>query len=512
MNPRLLAKNTVAAFALLLATSTACRADALDIKTEQGKIHGKTINSDKVRAYLGLPYAAPPVGDMRWKAPAPPAKWKTTRDVSTYGATCAQNHVFDDMIFQDTGSSEDCLFLNVYVPADATDKSKLPVMFWIHGGGFYGGGSDEPRHNGDFLPLKGVILVTINYRLGVFGFLATSDLAKEQNGTAGNYALMDMVAALHWVHANIKNFGGDANNVTIFGESAGSSAVSMLMATPTAKGLFAKAIGESGSVFSDRPQQTLAAGEEKGDIWAATTGAKSLADLRALSTDKILSAAKTAAERSFAPVTDGKVFPEPPTAIYAAGKQAHVPLLAGWNRDEGYSVGEGMTVAKYQKLASDKFPNRSAEFLKLYPGTSDEEATRSAIDYGSDAFIAASTWRWIEAHKATGGSPIYRYHFELAATPSKYHAGTFAFHSDDIEYVFGTLDTRPGFNVRPEDRKLSDLMMSYWTNFAKTGDPNGPGLPQWPAYNKDESVLHLDTTVTAAPDTLRPRYEFLGQK
>src|SRR5438270_10032672 len=234
---------------LILSFCTSLNAQSLSVKTEQGKVHGKTINSDKVKAFMGLPYAAPPVGDLRWKAPQPAAKWKGERDATKYGAHCAQNAVFADMIFQDGVNSEDCLFLNVYAPADATDKSKLPVMFWIHGGGFAGGASSEPRHNGDFLPLKGVVLVTINYRLGVFGFLATADLAKEANGAAGNYGLMDMIAALQWVKSNIKGFGGDPGNVTIFGESAGSFAVSTLMASPMAKALFHNAIRVSGAAL-----------------------------------------------------------------------------------------------------------------------------------------------------------------------------------------------------------------------------------------------------------------------
>jgi len=278
---------------LALGFSASGWADSLTVKTEQGKVTGKTLNDGKVKAFLGLPYAAAPVGDLRWKDPAPAAKWKGERDATKFGAHCAQNHVFDDMVFQGPPASEDCLFLNVYTPADATEKSKLPVMFWIHGGGYSGGGSDEPRHNGDFLPLKGVVLVTINYRLGVFGFLATSDLAKEGNGSAGNYAMMDMVAALKWVKENIRNFGGDAENVTIFGESAGSFAVSTLMASPMARGLFEKAIGESGAAFSDvLPTDTLEAREKKDDQFVADLGAKSLADLRALPTDKVLDAAK----------------------------------------------------------------------------------------------------------------------------------------------------------------------------------------------------------------------------
>lgn len=502
------------AASMLLGMSIVANADPLVVKTEQGKAHGKTINDGKVRAWLGLPYAAPPTGDLRWKAPAPAAKWKGERDASAYGHHCAQNHVFDDMVFQDGESSEDCLYLNVYAPATASGKSNLPVMFWIHGGGFSGGGSSEPRHNGDYLPLKGVVLVTINYRLGVFGFLATADLAKEADGAAGNYGLMDMIAALKWVKSNIKGFGGDANNVTIFGESAGSFAVSTLMASPMAQGLFQKAIGESGAALGrgPLPYETLAEREVKDAQWVSGLQVTSLAQLRALPTQTILDAAKKPGA-GFPPDVDGKVLTEPVPDTYAAGKQAHVPLLAGWNADEGsFFAMRGMTAEQWKAMAENLFKDRAAEFLKLYPGDTDAEALRSAIDYGSDAFIAFGTWSWLEAHRKTGDSPVYRYHFELAATPSKYHPGTFAFHSDDIEYVFGTLDTRPGWNIRPEDRKLSDEMMTYWTNFAKTGNPNGSGVPEWPRYSADgDPLIHLDATITSGPDKLRSRYLFLQQ-
>lgn len=497
---------------LLLGASIAASADPLTVKTEQGKVHGKTIGEGKVRAWLGLPYAAPPVGDLRWKAPQPAAKWSGDRDGTKYGAHCAQNHVFDDMVFQDDGPSEDCLFLNVYAPATADSKSKLPVMYWIHGGGFSGGGSNEPRHNGDFLPQKGVVLVTINYRLGVFGFLATADLAKEANGAAGNYGLMDMIAGLEWVKKNIKEFGGDPNNVTIFGESAGSFAVSTLMASPMAKGLFQKAIGESGAALGKGPLPYDALGdrEAKDAQWVAGLNVTSLAELRKLPTQTILDAVKKPGV-GFPPDVDGKVLTEPVPETYAAGKQAHVPLLAGWNADEGsFFAMRGMKADQWKAMADNLFKDRAAEFLKLYPGDTDEQALRSAIDYGSDAFIAYGTWSWLEAHLKTGDAPVYRYHFELAATPSKFHPGTFAFHSDDIEYVFGTLDTRPGWEVRPEDRKLSDQMMTYWSNFAKTGDPNGTGVPEWPKYTADSyPLIHLNSEITSGPDTLRPRYLFL---
>ncbi len=514
MHFRIQALCALAAGLLLAASVAAHAADPLTVKTEQGKVHGKTINGDKVRAWMGIPYAAPPIGDLRWKAPQPAAKWKGDRDATNYGAHCAQNIVFQDMIFQDNGGSEDCLSLNVFAPATADSKAKLPVMFWIHGGGFSGGGSNEPRHNGDFLPLKGVVLVTINYRLGVFGFLATPDLAKEADGSAGNYGLMDMVAGLKWVKDNIKEFGGDPGNVTIFGESAGSFAVSTLMASPMAQGLFHKVIGESGAAVGrgPLPYGTLAEREVKDAEWVAGLNVTTLAQLRALPTQAILDACKKPGV-GFPPDVDGKLLTEAVPDTYTAGKQAHVPLLAGWNADEGNWMAAQGSVDKWKAFADTQFKDRAAEFIKLYPGDTDDQAKRSAIDYGSDAFIAFGTWAWLEAHlKTGGGSPVYRYHFELAATPSKFHPGTFAFHSDDIEYVFGTLDTRPGWEVRPEDRTLSEQIMTYWTNFAKTGDPNGAGVPTWPKYSDDGfPLIHLNSTITSGPDALRPRYLFLQQ-
>ncbi|MGP8252218.1 MAG: carboxylesterase/lipase family protein [Terracidiphilus sp.] len=511
MRPRFFVICAAVVSCFLLGFSVTASADPLKVKTAQGKVHGKTINDGKVRAFLGLPYAAPPVGDLRWKAPQPAAKWKGARDATKFGAHCVQGHVFEDMIFQDGGENEDCLFLNVYVPATADKKSKLPVMFWIHGGGFSGGSGDEPRHNGDFLPLKGVVLVTINYRLGVFGFLALADLATEANGATGNYGMLDMVAALQWVHENIQKFGGDPGNVTIFGESAGSFAVSALMAAPPARGLFAKAIGESGGALGTGMlvDNGLQAIEARNLTWMTGLGVSSVPDLRKLPAQTVLEDSHKPGAPRFGIVIDGHFLTEPVADTYAAGRQANIPLLAGWNHDENSGLSNGMTVEKWKDFATTTYGEHADEFLALYPGSTDEEAQRSAIDYGSDSFIAYGTWQWIEAQWRTGGAPVYRYRFDLAATPSKFHAGTYAFHSDDIEYVFGTLDTRPGFAVSPDDRKLSDEVMDYWTSFAKTGDPNGGTLPQWPRYDEEGKVIHLDKEISSVTPTTTARYQFM---
>lgn len=505
--------SVIAAIAML--TCVAALAAPPLVKTAQGTAKGKLMADGKVRAFLGLPYAAPPVGELRWKAPQPASAWKGVRDATTFGARCEQWPIWADYIFQDAGPSEDCLYLNVYAPATTKVGSKLPVMFWIHGGGYTAGSGSEPRYTSSALPESGVVLVTINYRLGVFGFLASEDLAKEGGGSAGNYGLMDMVAALRWVKANVAQFGGDPGNITIFGESAGSFAVSTLMASPAAQGLFQKAIGESGAAFGETLSVVpLAERTKRDEDWASKSlGTHSLAELRAKPAEAVLEAARKTGVGAFSPVIDGRFVPENVAHIYAAGKQAHVPLLAGWNRDErAGTLSKGMTAEKWKAYAAEHYGARAGEFLAAFPADSDDEAVRSADDFTTNAFIAQGTWQWIEAHTRTGQSPIYRYRFELPATPSEMHPeGKYAFHSDELEYVFNTLDTRHGAQWRADDRKLSELMVRYWTNFARTGDPNGQGLPHWPRYDKDAQLIHLNSNITSGPDTARAEHEFLNR-
>lgn len=519
MNSSIMRRFFVMAVSLLLSAPIFAASSGPQVKTRLGTVEGK--EEDGVQKFLGIPYAAPPVGDLRWKPPMPAAKWKGMRQANDFGPHCLQGKVFGDMNFRDSGGSEDCLTLNVWVSAKRA-AAKLPVMVWIYGGGFVAGTTSEPRQDGTHLAKQGVVVVSMNYRLGVFGFLVHLELAKESGrNSAGNYGLLDQLAALHWVHDNIAAFGGDPNNVTIFGESAGSFSVSAQMASPLSKGLFQKAMGESGAAFSRSGLSfdALSTREEKDvKLVKEKLGVTTLAELRALPADKLLEPFSKPGPGGFAfgPDIDGYFLPEPVPAIFAAGKQNDVSLLAGWNHDEGsFQIAfspQKPTAESVKANAEMQFGDKAAEFLKLYPTDSEETTLRSAQDYAGDRFIAASTWDWMEAQSKTGKQPIYRYRFDLgppSANPNAPKLG--AYHSAEIEYVFGQLDSKAGIPWRPEDRQLSELMQKYWTNFAKTGDPNSAGLPQWPKYSAADGwpVMYLDAQSASHKDDHRDRYLFL---
>jgi para-nitrobenzyl esterase len=522
LSPRSLAAPFLALSLLTTALAQAAHpADPLQIKTDKGVVEGTLTNNDQVRAFKGIPFAAPPVGNLRWQPPQPAASWKGIRPAKDFGSHCIQSGGYPDMVFHDPGPSEDCLTLNVWTPANAKPGS-LPVMVWIFGGGFVTGGTSENRQDGQFLAHRNVVVVSMNYRLGIFGFFAHPELTAESpHHASGNYGLLDQAAALAWVKNNIAAFGGDPSNVTIFGESAGSTSVSAQMASPLAHGLFAKAIGESGGALggSGRPSPTREALEQRSVAFAQTAfGTSTLADLRKLSADDILNAATaktTPPPPRFGPEVDGYFLPDSVASIYAAGKQAHVPLLAGWNADEARDratmAKTKPTAASFAATAQADFGDNAQKFLALYPATTDDEALVSAGDYAGDRFIDYSTWRWLEAQTITGRAPVFRYRLDLGSPGDKNHKAILgAFHSDDIEYVFGTLDSRPEAAWRPEDRKLSDQIGAYWTNFARTGNPNGSGLPDWPIYKPEQwQVMHLDADSKAKPDTQRDRYLFL---
>jgi para-nitrobenzyl esterase len=494
----------------------------VQVKIADGTIEGVVSADNKVRTFKGIPYAAPPVGDLRWKAPQPVKPWQGVLTTIEYPRRAMQARIYDDMIFHDEGPSEDCLYLNLWMPENHPDQQKLPVMVWIHGGGFIAGSSSEPRQDAGNLSKKGVLIVSMNYRMGIFGFFSHPELSKESGHNAsGNYGLLDQVAALHWVKKNIAAFGGDPDNVTIFGESAGSASVCGLMASPLASGYFKRAIGESGSFLGTaRPVKTNAQCEREGIQFADSAfGTSSLAALRSIPAQQMLDASLTKPRNFFRPNIDGYFLPADCKSIYESGKQAHVPLLAGWNMDEGdyktFFGKEEPTKENYVKLAKEKFGSNSEKFMSLYPAMTDAGARRSAQDYQSDRNTGYATWEWIETQLKTGKSPVYRFKFEqtLPLSPdAKPGTEPRAPHASEIEYVFQVLFSKK-LPWRKEDYRVSDLMSSYWTNFAKTGNPNGPGLPVWAEYSRknDYPVMHLLAEPVSSPAADRDRYIFIKQ-
>jgi len=492
------------------------------VRIADGTLEGVISADNKVRTFKGIPYAAPPVGPLRWKAPEPVQSWTGVRKAVDYGPRCMQGRIYSDMIFHDNGPSENCLSLNLWMPAPASAGSRLPVMVWIYGGGFAAGASSEPRQDGGNLSKQGVVVVSMNYRLGIFGFFSHPELTKESGHNAsGNYGLLDQVAALQWVQKNIAAFGGDPNNVTIFGESAGSFSVSALMASPLSQGLFHKAIGESGAFFSATLALKPLAGREESDAQFADSalGTRSLEALRAKSADEILQAALKQQDIRFSPNVDGYFLPQDTDSIYADGHQSHVPLLAGWNADEGSYHAifkkDEPTAQNFAAYARATFGDYAHQFLKLYPADNDAQAKRSAQDSAGDQFIGYSTWKWLEMQRKTGNSPVYRYKFEDAppSPEGSTDESRGAYHSAEIEFVFGVLSSKH-LPWRPQDRKLSELMSTYWANFAKTGDPNGPGLPNWPPYSSENGyqLMHLNFNPSATKDEYRDRYQFLDSR
>ncbi len=490
----------------------ASTAAAERVRTDAGTVEGTKTADGKIQVFKGIPYADPPVGALRWKEPQPVKRWDGVRKATDFSFHCVQGKVFGDMAITDSGPSEDCLYLNVWTP-NLKPAKKLPVMVWIYGGGFQAGSASEGRQNGEFLAHRGIVVVSMNYRLGIFGFFSHPELTRESpHHASGNYGLMDQAAALQWVRKNIAAFGGDPDNVTIFGESAGSFSVSALIASPTSKSLMHRAIGESGAFFGNTLRaQPVAVTEQDGQKFAEELGASSLEKLRALPAQQLLDAVMKGNPFRFGPNIDGYFFPATPAEIYAKGQQAHVSLLAGWNRDEGsyqqFFGKDAPTKENYVAKVHEHFGDQAPEILKLFPAETDKQMKQSAGRLSTADFIGFGTWRWIEMQRKTGDAPVYRYQFDQALpVPADSTSVNMAYHSAEIEFVFGTLDSKK-LQWRPEDYKLSEQIGSYWTNFAKTGDPNGEGLPKWPEYKPDEfQVMHLSSTSQAKPDDQRQAY------
>jgi len=512
----------LAALCLLLCLPAASRA-ADRVDTKAGPIQGT--EADGLRVFKGIAYAAPPVGALRWQPPQPVAHWKDVRPATAFGAQCMQRRIYADMVFRASGVSEDCLFLNVWTPAKSAED-RLPVLVYFYGGGFAAGDGSEPRYDGAAMARRGIVSLTVNYRLSVFGFMAHPELTKESpHHASGNYGLLDQAAALAWVRDNIAAFGGDPRKVTIAGESAGSISVSALMASPLSKDLIAGAIGESGAAITPTFNPVpLAEAEKTGTTFAAAAGAESLAALRAMPADKVLEVTARPGSPRFPITIDGYFLSKTVSAIFAAGEQAHVPLLAGWNSAESPARGvlgqAEPTPEGYAKAIHGLFGEDTETVLKLYPGTTSEEVTESATALASDRFIAFSTWKWIDVQARTGGKPVYRYYYQRARpamNPGKGTAGPAhgAAHSVEIEYAMGNLGTNDVYAWTPDDQNVSETFQGYFANFVKTGDPNGPSLPAWPAINmngdKGGQVQHIDVETRAEPDATRDRYLFLDR-
>lgn len=496
----------------------------LQVKIGDGMLEGTYNDATGIRSFKGVPFAAPPTGDLRWKEPQPVKNWTGIRKADHFSHMPMQKRVFADMVFRADTMNEDCLYLNVWTPAKSS-ASKLPVLVYFYGGGFVGGDGSEFRYDGESMAQKGIVTVTISYRLGVFGFLAHPELTRESpHHASGNYGLMDQNAALRWVQQNILAFGGDPRRVTIAGESAGSISVSAQMASPLSRNLIAGAIGESGAMIKPTlPAIPLSVGEQNGLAFAEKAGAKSLADLRAIPAAQLLDAAAKPGAFKLAATIDGYFLTKSPAAVFEAGEQAHVPLLVGWNSAEvpyrAFMGADAPTPENYAKKVKQQFADNADELLKLYPGTTQEEVIKSATALASARFITYGTWKWADLHAKTSGSPVYRYIFSMPRPPMvneqpaqdnmpKPLVG--ASHASEIAFAMGNLPADKVYAWTPDNYKVSATMESYFANFIKTGNPNGPGLPKWTPNTSSSTVnfMNIDVNTHLEHENDRARYLF----
>ncbi len=459
------------------------------VKVEGGIIQG-TVTED-LMIYKGIPFAAPPVGDLRWKAPQPVEKWEGVKQTVEYAPAPMQGGN------PASGKSEDCLYLNVWTTAKSA-KEKLPVLVWIYGGGFSFGSTSDPVHNGEHLARKGVVLVSVAYRVGQLGFLAHPELSAENpNGVSGNYGLLDQIAGLQWIKNNIAVFGGDPNKVTIFGESAGGISVSMLCASPLTKGLIHGAISQSGGSFGPiRPttypgenMKTLELAEQAGIAYAEQAGATSVAELRKLAADQLPMGMGMGGAW---PIVDGYVIPDDQFKLYEAGKYNDIPVLIGYNSDEGLSFPAGRSPEEYIATVTRRFGPFADQLLEAYP-VGETTVPRTARNLMRDAAFGWQTWSWARLQSKTGKSKVFLYYFDQHPQwpEGSPQADQGTPHGVDVAFVFKNLNPSNPFTSK-SDLALSEIMATYWTNFAKYGHPNSEGVPQWPAFsNENPWALYL---------------------
>jgi para-nitrobenzyl esterase len=498
----------VACVVIFVLAALPASAQIREVDVTGGRVTGASANG--VASFKGIPFAAPPVGALRWKAPQTVVAWTGVKEATTFGPACMQDKSFLAIFGAPPAMGEDCLYLNVWTPAKAAGDA-LPVMVWIYGGGFAGGMTSIPAYDGTKLAEKGVVLVSVAYRLGPFGFLAHPELSRESGKGSGNYGLQDMIAGLRWVKANIAKFGGDSSRVTIFGESAGGIAVSMLAASPAAKGLFQRAISESGGNFGSPRLASegglnapaLKVAETAGQNFLEKVGVKDIKAARDLTADAIQTAVGPGLQGGFWPVFDGDVLPGDQYELYKAGRFNDTPVLIGTNSDEGALFAQpGMTSARFESMIREGYGKGADAILAAYPHGTDADAAKAGRDIFRDSAFAWPTWAWATLQAEKGKGKAYVYYFDHRTPQSPNGAN----HGSEIGYVFRTLGG-PGGGVltpssppRPEDNAMSDLMSSYWVNFAKNGDPNGPGLPAWPAFTTAaQNAMHFDTKSGARP-------------
>ncbi len=457
-------------------------------KVEQGVLKGAREGS--LTVYRGIPFAAPPVGDLRWRPPQPPAKWQGIRSADKFAAECVQSSGGSPQDAKTPEMSEDCLYLNVWTPAKSA-HDHIPVLVWVYGGGFNAGATSIPTYSGDVLARKGVVLVSIAYRVGPFGFLAHPDLSAESpHHVSGNYGLLDMIASLQWIKTNIAAFGGDPQKVTVFGESAGGIAVSQLCASPLAKGLFQGAISESGGSFgpprrAGQPGENmrlLADAERDGVSIAREAGASSIGELRKTPAEKIMAAQRT---HGLAwPIIDGWVIPADQYTMYHDKQFNDVPVLIGYNSDEGATFSHDRNPREYIDGVRRRYDSFADNLLKAYP-VGESTVPKSARDLSRDATFGWHTWIWARLQSQLGSSKVYYYYFDQhpPAPADSPRPGLGAPHGREVPYVFGHLNDLQHEQPTSADQVISDAMVTYWTNFAKYANPNGKGMPQWPAFS-----------------------------
>ena len=465
------------------------------VRVEGGQVAGVPGREASIAVFKGIPFAAPPVGKLRWRAPAPVVPWQGIRKAGEFGTSCIQNIVrerkpwtYEFMAHNPVG--EDCLYLNVWTPAKSAGE-RLPVFFWIHGGGNTEGSAAVPVYDGEGLAKKGLVVVTVNYRLGILGFFTHPELTRESGVQAsGNYGLLDQIAALRWVHENIAAFGGDPGRVTVAGQSAGAGAAHNLTASPLARGLFQRAIEESGSSVASGPagNRALADQEQDGVKFAAAKGAGSLAALRAMSWEEIVAPVPPAASGGgtapyrFGVVVDGYSLPASVAEIFAQGRQNDVPELTGCNRGEGGATPHPeITADAFRSQARERYGDLADEFLRLYPASGDEQA-RTAQNESSWDQERVAMYLWAMNRGRTARAKAYTYFWDHALPGpdmEKYRA----FHTSEVPYVLNSLGMSDRLFAEA-DRGIAEMMSSYWANFAATGDPNGKGLPYWPSVSE----------------------------